>query len=74
MEAGTVVHPDGKKNEQSFDAPIGVDQKQVLPSLGIPDGVAFKMPRGPAIKQALGYFIVFYLLFTVAGLLHVSLS
>lgn len=73
MEAGTVVHPEGKNSEQSFDAPIDVEQKQVLPSLGIPSGITFKTPRGPALKQVVLYFAVFYVLITVAGLLYVTL-
>lgn len=72
MEAGSIIHPDGHKAEKSFDAPIENPHVELLPSLGIPQGISVKASRKPAFKQVVLYFIVFYILCTAAGLLYVT--
>jgi hypothetical protein len=74
MEAGSVIHPEGHKDEKPFDTPIENPHVELLPSLEIPKGMTVKASRRPAFKQVLLYFIVFYLLFTAAGLLYVTFA
>lgn len=72
MEAGSIIHPEGFKSEKSLDAPIENPHVELLPSLEIPTGTSVKASRKPALKQVALYFIVFYVVFTAAGLLYVT--